>query len=912
MKNGISRYVKGFGALTLASALTIISLMFAVNAAGEQRVVRVGYPLQEGLCEIDGNGTYTGYVRDYLDKVAQFTGWKYEFITYDQSGKELTQADMLAMLKSEELDLLGGLLKTDELESTYFCCQRSYGIVYSNLAASAENTDMTQSSILGDKGLRVAVLEGATCERQALKKFLESVGTEYKTVVCQTEEEQYRVLADGAADVMLGRKLSRHSGNRVVAFFDGQPCYFASGEDTGLIAELDETIGMMDKAYPYFQKELYQFYFDTEDSDIYLTEEERAYIAQRAPVRVLMEGNRVPFQIFDEKGEIYGVTCSVLERITQQTGLRFEIVTENAELNGCVPSNAAMAMPLGVIATDPFVTTGMSVVYGDEVEIGSGWVPVAALSKECQLPLSFSCGEILPCNSYQECLEAVVDGRASATSISTLSAAYYLAQYEYTDLHAVPVVGLERGVSFGVYDKTDIMLLTILNKAIRSISDADMSEYLVEALGRRQDTGMKEIMDTHPAESALGIVLLLAVIMGIYLTMKAQRSKTEELERISQAKSVFLSRVAHEMRTPLAAIIGLDDLERENLGDKLFEEECVDKLRSVSRYLLQLINDMLDMSKIEEGKMRLSEKPFFLRRMIEDTAAVCETTAKGKCVTLKAEIGKKVPDRIVGDELRLRQILVNLLSNAVKYNRQNGSIHLKVELVNEQEGSAVIRFSVRDTGVGIAIGDKNRIFNIFERAANADRDQIVGTGLGLSISRQLVELMGGKLNVDSDLGVGSCFWFAASFHQVDQAELREFEQKADVRELSLTGRRYLLVEDNVVNMMILRKMLESAGAAVDTASNGKEGYDRFVDAQPGQYDGILMDIRMPVMNGYEATKRIRSLDRWDAKDIFIVALSANAYVEDIEHSKQAGMNVHCAKPIERDGLVQILINGKNR
>lgn len=376
----------------------------------------------------------------------------------------------------------------------------------------------------------------------------------------------------------------------------------------------------------------------------------------------------------------------------------------------------------------------------------------------------------------------------------------------------------------------------------------------------------------------------------------------------SKAKSDFLAHMSHEIRTPMNAIIGMTTIAQtvENLPERAMD--CLKKIEASTKFLLSLINDILDMSRIESGRVKLELIPFNLNDIMEELNILMQPQMEKK--ELSFEIKKEVKDVfLLGDVLKLNQILINLLSNAIKFTNQYGKILLQVIQIGKENGQIGFYFSVKDNGIGISKENRKRIFHAFEQAELDTTRKYGGTGLGLAISSNLVKMMGGHLELDSEIGEGSEFYFTIWFEEnkkpISKLEPRKNEVKSIDKE-RFKGRRVLLVEDNELNVEIAESILVMIGFCVDIAADGKVATERFMASEINYYDIILMDIRMPVMDGLEACKVIRSVLREDAKMVPIVALSANAFEEDIKKSLESGMNGHLAKPIDIKQLYELL------
>ncbi len=368
----------------------------------------------------------------------------------------------------------------------------------------------------------------------------------------------------------------------------------------------------------------------------------------------------------------------------------------------------------------------------------------------------------------------------------------------------------------------------------------------------------------------------------------------------SKAKSDFLSRMSHEIRTPMNGIIGMTAiaLQQEQSQERILD--CLQKIQSSSNYLLGLINDILDMSKIESGKMKLEPVNFNIYEMLDTIKELIMTQASAKDIDFIQDINL-THNWFVADKMRISQVLINLLGNSVKFTPVKGKIALTMREVRADDKEAVIYFAVRDTGIGISKEDQKRVFRSFEQAAEINPSKQQGTGLGLSISSRLIQLMGSNILLDSELGEGSTFSF------VIPLELGEnMEEEVHEEEISFEGYRILVVEDNELNAEIALTLLEDRGFAVDCVYDGSEAVERIRTTDPGTYDVILMDIMMPVMDGLEATRTIRGMEREDCRSIPIVAMSANAFDDDLRKSVECGMNGHLSKPVEVDKLYRTL------
>ena len=422
-----------------------------------------------------------------------------------------------------------------------------------------------------------------------------------------------------------------------------------------------------------------------------------------------------------------------------------------------------------------------------------------------------------------------------------------------------------------------------------------------------------------------GVIFIYLLIFSIFwfwayrtnLTHRKQEQKKDEKykaelliaakksEAANEAKTEFLQRMSHDIRTPINGICGLVDMADHYADDMEKQTEYRTKIKEASNLLLELVNDVLDMSKLESGEIVLEEIPFNLRSISREVFVVIEQVAAEQNIRIMWEKKEIIHRNLIGSPGYVKRVMMNILSNAVKYNRENGHIYLScMEIPSEQPGMTTMEFICRDAGIGMTEEFQKHIFEPFAQEHTGSRTKFPGTGLGMAIAKNLVEKMGGTITLESEYGVGTTFVIRVPFKIDLDADKRE-EQK-DISEKSIKGLHILLAEDNELNMEIAEFLLQNEGADVTKAWNGQEAVELFRKSGPGGFDVILMDIMMPVMNGYEATKMIRSLDREDAKEIPIIAMTANAFTEDRIRAKEAGMDEHIAKPVDVELLIKVI------
>ena len=527
--------------------------------------------------------------------------------------------------------------------------------------------------------------------------------------------------------------------------------------------------------------------------------------------------------------------------------------------------------------------------------------------------------DYLEYSTNTEILEAVEQGEAD---FGICHGAVATKIIEKNHLHLVPSLVITKSYPALAVHDTQPKLQRMINEVVRDMSEDG-------TIGRLQNKWITEFARNRSLEYVfhqnevfyitfiLGIIIVLCITAGYWEVDKRQekyirtlleyqeklQQSNEETKRANQAKSEFLSHMSHDIRTPINGIMGMVEIIKKNLDDPERIKDCLEKIDKASHHLLSLINDVLDMSKIGSGKVHLEEIPVDLDEEMEKIHAIADVQAK------KQEIRFSIEDEVVhrqflGSPAHLRRILLNLISNALRYNKKGGKICLAIREV-EYDGSHIgLEFKVQDTGIGMSreFVEKS-LFKPFTQEDDRVRTEYRGTGLGMSIVYELVKQMNGTIDVNSKPGEGTTFTVKLAFKTVDPAWKKKEIQEEN---RNITGMNILAAEDNQLNMEILQFLLEEAGAKVTAVSDGKQAVEYFADAASGTYDVILMDIMMPVMDGLEASKKIRELPEGKGKDIPIIAMTANAFVEDKEKTKEAGMNAHLTKPVNREEIIRVL------
>lgn len=682
-----------------------------------------------------------------------------------------------------------------------------------------------------------------------------------------------------------------------------------------------------------------------------LTADEQDYIMQHqdVPLVVAVSDDMAPAEYYDANSASFaGFTVDVFDLIAHKTGLTFTLTTRrsNAETRqkladgelqivSALADRPEVADALDVAVSDPFFTNTVSLVSkntwsgsGDPdsiVAVKSGYPVFAQIAK------SLGYKKIVEYGTFAECVEVVNSGKADITLISTTGENVLLGHAYYADLTSIQLSDTVSEYSIGVAKNGDTeVLLSILNKALDSIPPEQITQMrLHNVLNAQPEHTARDVLYESRASVLIMVIAFISVVLiAVLINMRqkrkanavlqssndqlqkalAEREKAvDEAHRASSAKSEFLSHMSHDMRTPLNAVLGFTELAKDEPELPAQTADYLGKIEDSGKYLLELINDVLDMSKIESGKLELHEDTVNIPLFLEGIASVFTVQAREKGIRLITDFSQLQMPWVVIDELRSHQIYANLLSNAIKFSDSGTEICWTVTgTVTGPDTMHVVSF-ISDQGFGMSEDYMSRMFQPFEQGD--PEGSAAGTGLGLTIVKNLVESMGGTIRVESEFGRGSSFVIELDrrLGVPPSEDAAEAEAEDSVTSMAILGGvRILLCEDNLINVMVARKLLEKVGCVVECAENGKIGVDMFSASEPGYFGAILMDIRMPVMDGLAAAQAIRKLDRPDAKTVSIVAMSANAFDEDVQKSLEAGMNAHLAKPIESQKLYRTL------
>lgn len=916
--NCFHRFYRAAAGLLAALSLSL-ALGGAAHAEQAPRVMRVPLASTPGFSELQPDGTRTGLILDYLTEIAKYTGWEYEFV-------DVPSEEIVSRFLAGEFDLLGGTFYAEGFEQYFAYPDYSTGSSYATLLARTDDDRIHGYDLRELDGLTIGVYKNAGEKTRRLEEFLRINGLNCPLRVYTYEELDpdstfYSRLDSGEVDLLLGNAQEANRF-RIVASFEAQPHYIvAQPGDQDALNGLNMALQKILSSDPTFAQERYAANFPSEvQVDLSLTDAERAYVAANKTITVAVTNNWHPLFCLGDSEPHNGVVPDILDRVAAFSGLSFQYIYADsyieaiqlvrdgrADMLGSFLGEDALAQANGLALSRSYTAMNSIVVKNKSVDYPSAGLVCAALEGR-QPPAGISADEVVYYASLSEGLAAVNRGQADFFYGLAASLEQELQSRHYTNLVPVSLVNDRREVHFALGRPVQAELLTILNKSISNLSAETRNEILDKNL---ISSGAGTITLTNLVYSDpvmfVGVAVLVLVLAAAVVVLIARnrihaaemRAELEQAEAASKAKGEFLSRMSHEIRTPMNAVVGLTDLTsmmedvpapvRANLG----------KIRSSAHYLLSLINDILDMSRIDSGMLTIACEPFSLGQLLQDLQSMMRAEAERRGLLFQLKTSTQ-HDALAGDSIRLRQVLTNLLSNAFKFTPAGGHVELCVTETGFDGAGAAFLFCVTDDGVGIAPEDQARIFGSFEQVgANFSRSQ--GTGLGLPISRNIVRLMGGELALESEPGQGSKFYFSLTLPLGEVAQ----EQPCPASGL-LQGARLLLAEDNDLNAEIAVELLTIQGAQVTRAENGRQAADLFTASAVGEYEAVLMDIQMPELNGLDAARAIRALPRPDAAAVPIIAMTANSFREDTEAAAAAGMTGFIPKPVDANYLYGVL------
>ena len=1063
-------------ACVMLSLLLLLSAVLPVKAAAETasaKVVRVG-SFEDTFNYVNEKGARKGYGYELLETLSGYTGWQFEYVTCDWS-------DCFEKLKNGEIDIIGGISYTEDRTQEMLFSDEPMGVEKYYLYADLSRADISASDFKTLNGKKIGVLMGTEPEVM-LAEWEEKYGLKTEHVNISNNEDVKQKLANHEIDcfVSLEESFWAERGISTITRVGESGIYYAINKNRPDIKEeLDDAMRALDEAVPFYTADLYKRYFSMDYTPI-LTGEEKAWLRKHGAIRMGFLASDSGVSTFDPAtGEFTGVITDYIQFAADCLGnqeLEFQLVgydSKEAELDALksgeidmifhCDQNPNLAEEYHFACTNTTWTSNLMAVtnkqHFNENNVNRIAVPQNKLSLKKYLAFYYPQWEIVDCDTQEDAARLVKDGQADCFVTGISSENKYSKKYSF---YSVPLVNPVRSC-FAV-NSGNRSLLSILNKTIKAMP----VNMLAGALAMYKSSARKVTLSDFIKDNFFKVMLissiavavvLLTILMLLQKARKAEAaarkaaSDTQELnaklqvavekaESANRAKSTFLSNMSHDIRTPMNAIIGFTTLALSNIDDTDRVKDYLGKTLASSNHLLSLINDVLDMSRIESGKIHLEEVEVNLSDVLHDLKTIVSGQIYAKQLELYMDAMDVTDEDVYCDKTRLNQILLNLLSNAIKFTPAGGTVSVRVrQLAGQVRGCGQYEFRIKDNGIGMSPEFAKKIFEPFERERTSTVSRIQGTGLGMAITKNIVDMMGGTIEVQTAQGKGTEFTVCVpmraqteqrpvekiteleglkalvvddDFNTCDsvtkmlvkvgmraewtlsgkEAVLRarqsiemsdvyhayiidwrlpdmngievtrqirslhddtpiiiltaydwsdiEVEAKAagvtafcakpmfmsDLRETLMSalgqkpadavqrllpeknadfkGKHILLVEDNELNREIAQEILREYGFLVDSAENGAVAVEKVSTAAPGSYDLVLMDVQMPIMDGYTATRKIRALDDPARAKLPILAMTANAFDEDRRNALESGMNGFLSKPIVIDDLVQEL------
>ena len=907
----------------------------------EHKVIRVG-SFEDTFNYVDENGVRRGFGYELMQALAGYAGWKFEYVKCDWS-------DCFDKLENGEIDVIGDISYTDERAQEMLFSEEPMGEEKYILYADLSHTDIETSNFKSMDGKRVGVLLGTEPESMLTEwEKKNCIHTEHVNVY--DNDDVKKKLADNEIDcfVSLEESIWSERGISSVTNIGKSGIYFAiNKERSDIKEELDCAMRQLDKDNPFFKADLYKKYFTLEYSQI-LTSEEKSWVEEHGAIRIgFLNDDPAVFFMDEETGKLTGMLAEYIAYAKDCLGnqiLKFNLQSYDdydemiQALQDCeidmifyVGRNPNFAEEKGFALTNTAWTYSLMVVtdekYFNENEVQTVAVPKEKEALKQHIAFNYPQWKFVNYDSLDDAADMVIKEKADCFIMGTSQVIKYDNNKDFKSIPLTKTMEACFAVRCGEGN-----LLSILNKTLKTMpSDIHTSALAIYDSTADKVTFFDFIKDNLPvffgATSffALGIIGIILVLLR-----KARKAETaakiaaedtqklndkleialKKAEDASLAKTSFLHNMSHDIRTPMNAVLGYAQLMKDELKGKGMPEtsEHLEKLQQSGNLLLSIINNVLDMARIESGRMEIDESYTQIEGIRQNLFEIFDDEAKKKNIAFNFTMNVE-HDHVLTDITKVKEIFVNILSNAIKYTPAGGSVMVNIdELPCDEPEYMIVRTRINDTGIGMSQEYLTKIFDAFTREQNTTKSKIAGTGLGMSIVKKYVDLLGGTIDVESELGTGSAFTVTLKHKIADES----YYAKKHVEELGtdseiLNGRHILLAEDNDLNAEIAETILERAGLKIERVEDGVQCVDRIAKMPVGTYDMILMDIQMPKMDGYKATQEIRHMPDKDKACIPIIAMTASAFEEDKREAIAAGMNGHITKPINVDELIAILV-----
>ena len=910
------------------------------NDEKQPQTIRVG-SFEDTFNYVDKNGVRRGYGYELMQALSGYTGWKFEYVKCDWS-------NCFDKLENGEIDIMGDISYTDERAQKMLFSDEPMSEEKYILYADLSHTDIGTSDFKAMDGKRVGVLMGTEPEIM-LTEWEKKNGIHTKHVNVNNDDDVEKKLANHEIDcfVSLEESIWSEQGISSVTTIGKSGIYFAiNKERSDIKTKMDYAMRQLEQDSPFFKSDLYKKYF-TLDYKQSLTGKEKSWVEEHGGIKIgFLNNDQAIFSMNQETGKLTGMLAEYISYAKDCLGnqtLEFNIrgyddynemlqALQDHEIDMIFYAgrNPDLAEKKGYTLTNTAWTYSLMAVTDeknfDENKAYTVAVPKYKYALKQHIAFNYPQWKLVDCDSLDDAADMVTQEKADCFLMGASQALIYDNSQNFKSFPLTNTMEACFAVRGG-----EGSLLSILNKTLKAMP----SDMLTSALAIYDSTPDKVTFLDFIKGNMLAFIVtagfLSLVIIGIILVLLRKARKAEaaaklaandtqklndkleialkKAEDASFAKTRFLNNMSHDIRTPMNAILGYAQLMEDELKGKELTETSkhLEKLQQSGRILLSIINNVLDMARIESGRMEIDENYAQIEAIWQNLFELFEDEAKKKNIVFhyKVDVEHK---HILTDVTKIEEIFVNIMSNAMKYTLSGGFVTVNVEeLPCDESGYIIVRTRVSDTGIGMSQDYLTKIFEAFTREKNTTKSKIAGTGLGMSIVKNYVDLLGGTIDVESELGKGSTFTVTLKHRIADERYYvkKHIEESGTGNEI-LEGRNILLAEDNDLNAEIAEIILERAGLKTERVENGIQCINRIMEMPVGTYDMVLMDIQMPKMDGYKATQEIRHLPDKAKTCIPIIAMTANAFEEDKKAALAAGMNGHIAKPIQVDKLLSTL------
>lgn len=910
---------------TLAVALAALAILstimpapaFAADSDQQVKTVRVGWLVNnKGFQEGTPGERLSGWGYEYLQTLSYYTkGWQYEYV----SG---TFTELMDMLEAGEIDLMPNISYSAEREQKLLFSSNPEGTERYYIYAKPDRDDLSKGDPQALQGLTIGYNPGVmqtTVGQQWLAD--EGVTCIYKEI--STGSALFEALANGEVDAAIM--------NDTISSPDASPMFYVGSSDyyfavpksrPDLMNDINAAMTAITRVNPRYSDEVKANYSAQNSGSSSLTGTETSWLkANGNTITIGYLKNQLPYCTQNDDGEMEGSLASLATTLRDKFGITVKTVaiSNNKQMVKALSNGTIdVALPLlrdywlaeqkGVVQSNPMGTVSLTAIHSSN-NLNRDLKKIActqsAIVNRLELESLFPDATITEYPNGGEALKALNKGEASciivpSTRLETIRDTYDIEDFETQEL--TNTAQLSCLISRGKPE-----LLGIINKGIVNAGESlSASSYSPTSYSAQESDAFRLLYRNRIVIAAVVICILLTGIIILVWSLHRAQKEQQKADAANAAKTAFLTRMSHDIRTPLNGILGLIEIEELKDGDMQVARESRAKARVAANHLLSLINDILEMGKIEDRKLTLEHAPFNLKELCDDALVLCKLRASGNGITMQDNsLPYATGPYMIGSPTHIRRIIINLLDNSIKYNKRGGSVTFSSQTKPLDDGRALFCFSVSDTGIGMAPEFLKHIYEPFAQEGDDARSKFQGTGMGMPIVKSLIELMGGTIEISSEVGAGSTFDVQIPL-DIDKTPQARERADGQANSCSLAGMNVLLAEDNELNAEIAQALLESEGIVVTRTADGNETVDLYVGRPAGSFDAILMDIMMPGMDGYEATRAIRLSEKADAADIPIIALTANAFAEDAQAAHDAGMNAHLPKPLDFNKLKNML------